>query len=442
MVITGVIKPPPEIRAVADRTALFVAKNGRAFEARIVNSDKGKTPKFAFLHDTSPFHAYYEERIRFHEEGGEEAADDKAEQEKQEKQEQQRKEEEEQKKKQEELQKKKEKAQKASALDPVARALLNQRSKISEARAAVEEAAKNEEAASEELVGVVPPPKLAFVSAAAPSNLSPVQLETIKLVAQFTALNGKGGPFLQQLAMREWNNPLFAFVQPRHAHFAYFSALVDGYRVLLSTWTNKGSVSDAEALPVAELAGSVSKCLDVAAYRAEYDRDGAERRREEMEANGGRGLSGSALIDWHDFVVVETIEFTIDEVVSMIPPPSQQAAAAVTEDIMEESDDEGEKIRVVPNYTPKVVSTQNVAEDTSRTHIIDPITGKSVALADMSEHMRIQLLDPKWAEERKKFVDKQKESNLVGGDVVASNISRFTQARGGLFGSSVRAPSF
>ena len=45
----GIIKPPPEIRAVVDRTALFVSKNGRAFELKILNSDKGKTTKFAFL---------------------------------------------------------------------------------------------------------------------------------------------------------------------------------------------------------------------------------------------------------------------------------------------------------------------------------------------------------------------------------------------------------
>ena len=77
MVISGVIRPPPEIRAVADKTALFVAKNGRAFEQRILNSDKGKTPKFAFLHATSPFNAYYEQKIRFHEEGGTEEEEEK-----------------------------------------------------------------------------------------------------------------------------------------------------------------------------------------------------------------------------------------------------------------------------------------------------------------------------------------------------------------------------
>ena len=70
MVIKGIIRPPPEIRAVADRTASYVAKNGRAFEQRILKSEKGKTPKFAFLQPTSPFHAYYEDKIKFYEEGG------------------------------------------------------------------------------------------------------------------------------------------------------------------------------------------------------------------------------------------------------------------------------------------------------------------------------------------------------------------------------------
>jgi hypothetical protein len=46
----------------------------------------------------------------------------------------------------------------------------------------------------------------------------------------------------------------------------------------------------------------------------------------------------------------------------------------------------------------------------------------------MSEHMRIQLLDPKWAEEKKKFLDKQKDSNFVQGDEIARNINSFAKA--------------
>jgi hypothetical protein len=43
--------------------------------------------------------------------------------------------------------------------------------------------------------------------------------------------------------------------------------------------------------------------------------------------------------------------------------------------------------------------------------------------------LRIQLLDPKWAEERKKFQEKQKDANLVGGDAMVANFSRLARER-------------
>jgi len=59
----------------------------------------------------------------------------------------------------------------------------------------------------------------------------------------------------------------------------------------------------------------------------------------------------------------------------------------------------------------------------------------------MTEHMRIQLLDPKWAAEKQRFMDKQKDSNLVEGEVIARSVDEFARSRGGvlgqhLFGSS------
>jgi hypothetical protein len=82
----------------------------------------------------------------------------------------------------------------------------------------------------------------------------------------------------------------------------------------------------------------------------------------------------------------------------------------------------GEKLKVVFNYQPCAVSTKEITGDASQTHIINPISGKSVPIADMPEHMRIQLLDPKWAKERNWFLEKQRETNFV--------------ARGNIYGSS------
>jgi splicing factor 3A subunit 1 len=399
MVVTGIIRPPLDIRAVADKTALFVSKNGRAFENRILNSEKGQTPKFAFLHDNSPFHAYYEDKIRFYQQGGTDEKKDKKEEEQQEE------------KKEEQLKlavirKPAQQAEKKSAHDPIAKALLRQRNNI---RSQYEQAEKDRKESKGDdnnkdqqptRVVITPPPPLHYVGITAPTNLTAAQVETIKLVAQFITLD-ESKNFLQNLTIREWNNPTFAFLQPRHAHFAYFSALADCYKYIVQAALKKGFKAKS----------SLQEYLDLAAYRAEYQLDAAERKQgdaEDDEANA---------IDWHDFVLVETIEFAKDERVQPLVMPLEV-------DEMQESDDDedGETIRVVPNYTPKVVASGQTS--ISQTHVIDPITGKSVPAAQTSEHMRIQLLDPKWAEEKKKFQEKQKESNLVAGDAIATNLSR------------------
>lgn len=62
--VTGVIIPPPDIRAIIDKTATFVAKNGASFEQKILNSEEGKTAKFNFMRLHDPYHAYYEYKIR------------------------------------------------------------------------------------------------------------------------------------------------------------------------------------------------------------------------------------------------------------------------------------------------------------------------------------------------------------------------------------------
>ena len=450
MVIAGIIRPPPEIRAVADKTASFVAKNGRAFESRILNSEKGRTPKFAFLQDTSPFHAYYEDRIQFYQGGGEDNNNNNnnnGDSSQQEKQESKKDADAKLKAQQKELKQQQKQQQKASALDPIAKVLLDQRKKIREEYERQQKELQEEEEEKKKKiqdgqeqpfvpppptrVGVTPPPSLRFVNITAPHSLSTVQVETIKLVAQFTALD-ESKNFLQSLTIREWHNPLFAFLQPRHTHFAYFSALTDCYKDILYQSHNNNSEKTPSLWPE-----SPQQCLEWAAYRSEYERHVLERQSNASNDFNNNDAAAGTSIDWHDFVVVETIDFAMDEIVA--PPPLPEpttttttaAAAAAnqkdkdTEEAMDESDDDDDDepaIRVVPNYTPKIVSATQT--DRSRTHVIDPITGKSVPVSDTTEHMRIQLLDPKWAQEKKKFQDKQKESNLVSGDVIASNISR------------------
>lgn len=474
MGIQGIIRPPPEIRAVADKTASFVAKNGRAFETRIMNSAKGKTPKFAFLHENSPFHAYYEDRIVFYANGGveepkkveEKASEDKAQTSVAENNDS----------KDSKVDETKEKvmARKAkSIIDPVARALLDQRSRINKAFDDSENSDDKNEEKPEEKETLIPPNQR-YTILVPPKDTSSSQLEILKLTAQYVAMSGIGGTFLRELTVREWNSPTWGFLQPRHSHYAYFTQLVEIYRQVLqesillhekethidkkksntksssllelskvkkmvgidSVTEEKGDVRDQISL-VEETAENISECLKHAAYHAEYDRYFEEKRRQEMDNDEG-GIGGASRIDWHDFVIVETIDFPVNEIVESLPPPPPPApvqSQTKRDDAMDESsdDEDGEKIKVVDNYAPKVVSAQAQFTSESRTHVIDPITGKSIRIEDMPEHMRIQLLDPKWAAEKAKFLEKQKDSNLVGGVDVARNMESFAKARTDIF---------
>ncbi|PWN39891.1 hypothetical protein IE81DRAFT_326065 [Ceraceosorus guamensis] len=60
----GVIYPPPDIRSIVDKTATFVARNGVQFEAKIRGDERANT-KFAFLNPEDAYHAYYRAKIQF-----------------------------------------------------------------------------------------------------------------------------------------------------------------------------------------------------------------------------------------------------------------------------------------------------------------------------------------------------------------------------------------
>merc|ERR1719161_1735480 len=57
--------------------------------------------------------------------------------------------------------------------------------------------------------------------------IAPMDMDIIKLTAQFVARNGQ--KFLIGLTQRESRNPQFDFLKPTHALFGYFTSLVDTY---------------------------------------------------------------------------------------------------------------------------------------------------------------------------------------------------------------------
>lgn len=300
-----------------------------------------------------------------------------------------------------------------------------------------------------------PPPALEF-SGGHPAGLSALDMDIMKLAAQYTALNGRD--FLSGLAQREQRNPQFDFLKPTHMLFSYFTALVDAYAklfqppsALLESVRNKST-----------LLGALEKSVGRWVWeRAEEER----KRREVREADAERSALQS--IDWYDFSVVETIEFDDDELyepAGMLPGFAATTGltqrANTDEDMdmdmdMDEDEDESrpshaaplltsvedtpadedeDDLHVVTDYKPRTAGQSK--DKAAPTMMVDPISGKAIAVDQMSEHMRVQLMDPRWRIEQQRFLDKQQETGYAEGSSIADSLKQFARQREDICGSA------
>ncbi|OZJ05568.1 hypothetical protein BZG36_01717 [Bifiguratus adelaidae] len=398
---TGIIYPPPDIRAIVDKTADFVARHGTQAEDRI--REQGRhNPKFAFMNPLDPYHAYYRNMIQDIKEG---------------------------------------KSTKKAVTKEI---------KMEDAQPAQKPIPKE-------------PPPFQFIAEMPAISLQDLQI--VKLTAQFVARNGR--QFMTELAQREARNYQFDFLRPTHSLHAFFNKLVKQYTYVLMA---------PKELTEALKRNSEDKyhILDKVKERAEFVAwQEAEKQKQEDEAEKEREAYAS--IDWHDFIVVDTVEFTeADESTELPPPmslielqnmsleqkrmsgmPDQLPAEAGEEDNemdIEEVDmdeDEEETVEQVPtaepeikvpevsstmkirnSYVPRVMAEKKKQEAMQ----ICPRCGQAIPASELAEHVRIELLDPKWKEQRLAAEAKNKDSNLLQeGQDVAKILKNFSSYRSDIF---------
>lgn len=317
-----------------------------------------------------------------------------------------------------------------------------------------------------------------------PSGLSALDVDIIKLTAQYTVANGK--EFLLGLAVREQRNPQFDFLKPTHMLFSYFTTLVDAYAKVLQP-----SEEQIERLKSKK---DRMKALECSVHRWEWNRSEEERKKNET-VHVDEERSAFQSIDWFDFTVVETIDFADDELYeqpgaskpmavvheedddmdtdmdedddhkitqgAMIPPPptmasmnnsyqhpipSSSSAMDVTYSAPNGSQNDASKyggggdmemdteaemdLNVVTDYAPRVAGSGPSGPLT----MVDPISGKIIPVDEMGEHMRVQLMDPRWRIEQKRFQDKQRETGYAEGGSIADSLKLFAKKRGDIFG--------
>ncbi|KAI4357688.1 hypothetical protein L6164_001622 [Bauhinia variegata] len=430
----GIIHPPPDIRTIVDKTSQFVAKNGPEFEKRIIANNTGNA-KFNFLNPSDPYHAYYQHRL------AEFRAQNQS------------------------------SAQESPSLPPDSAgpgaALSAQATENNEDALAA--AAKPDPSAQFRPVRkVLEPPEPEQYTVRLPEGITGEELDIIKLTAQFVARNGKS--FLTGLTSREVNSPHFHFLKPTHSMFTFFTSLVDAYSKVLMppkglTEKLKKSVSD------------MTTVLERCANRLEWERS-QDQARQKAEDEIEQERIQMAMIDWHDFVVVETIDFADDEDEELPPPMTleevirrskisteeidiiepgkevemdmDEEEAQLVEEGMRaaslEDTEDGKKneVRVTEDPEPPMRIVKNwkrpeeriPAERDPTKFVVSPITGELIPISEMSEHIRISLIDPKYKEQKERMFAKIRETTLAQDDEISRNIVGLARTRPDIFGTT------
>ena len=290
-----------------------------------------------------------------------------------------------------------------------------------------------------------------------PTAITAQELDIVKLTAQSVARNGR--TFLQLLTQREHRNTQFDFLKPMHILFPFFQQMVDAYsKVLIPERTLPERLSaERNAVPLI-----LNRCIHKFEYTRNKEREEAMRAAaEEDERNAMQ------LIDWHDFVIVETLTFTEDGsdcamplsstdllekitrgddqemIVQEMPAPPQDDGAVEMDEIDDEEvvgpvastviapGDSGE-MKIRRDYKGPSAETHGRQGDSAT--FLDPITGQQIGMGDVTEHMKVQLMDPLWKEKRDAQIAKgSRDSSFAPNEDLSRNLSAMAKKRTDIF---------
>lgn len=153
-------------------------------------------------------------------------------------------------------------------------------------------------------------------------NISAQDLEVVRLTALYVAKNGR--QFMTALSQREAGNYQFDFFRPNHSLHNFFQRMVDQYSTLLRAGGLDGEGGKAQQERIEELKQNVQNkfhVLERAKQRAAWSKYQDEQKQKKQEEVEKEKLA-YASIDWHDFVVVETVLFTEADDQTALPPPT------------------------------------------------------------------------------------------------------------------------
>jgi len=379
--VKDLIVPPPEVRAVIDKTAEFVAKMGDEFEKKVI-AQQGKEKKFSFLLVGSPYRKYYDLRVRELLEG------------------------------------------KEASKTAIPKALMDYKR---------QQQTRLDKLMLRDVPVIELPPPAEDVFTVNHPPMTSLDLDVIRITAQFVARNGMA--FMHGLSAREIRNPQFEFLNESHQLYPVFSNLVNAYtRVILLSPDLRAKLDACANNPHA----CVSSCMQ--RYQYESQERSKLKKRAKREAETRQMFSS---VDWDDFTVVETINFDPHatyaapfKVGEVAPIPALAATHVEHEEELHADEPVPAGIKIVTDYTRK--RKTEVIESAPKM-VKCPITGQQVEADKLSEHLRVVLLDPQWKKQKELLIGRAK---LSGPSVdIAASLADFVGKRPDLFGVTEQVES-
>eukprot|EP00051_Salpingoeca_urceolata_P010925 m.134236 g.134236 ORF g.134236 m.134236 type:complete len:661 (+) comp16912_c1_seq2:332-2314(+) len=303
-----------------------------------------------------------------------------------------------------------------------------------------------------------------------PPTIQAQDLDIVKLTAQFVAVNGRR--FLTELSRKEDRNYQFDFLKPHHGMFHTFTTLVEQYSKILRP---KKPLLD----KLKDLSLDPHKLLPTVKKGADYQKHAEDERLKRVAAADAEREEIMS-INWHDFVIVETLEFTGEDTNLPFPVPNPAALGARlieaekferqaklqpsgqdnTTDMDMDMDMDVEEDKPAPpaekpaapaapvvapapkvvkirQYDPKAAKEAKQQAPSGDHWVTSPLTGERILASKVSEHLRISLLDPRWREQKERMeAEKQKtiEQWAQGAVAVESNLKDIAARRTDIFG--------
>lgn len=464
----GIIVPPPEIRKIIDKAAELVGRYGSSIEATIQNEEKN-LPKFSFLREGDPYRPYYLQKAKENAKATIKIPSGQT---------QNLNEMDNEKflgrktgyntiKREDEDKKSNYNTSGLNTSDGINKSKKSLQIQ-DELRKIIEEKKMNKFMSYE----IKPPLKDQF-SISHP-NISSIDMDVIKITAQFVARNGQ--KFLTGLSEREIRNPQFDFLKPQHNLFGYFTYLVESYAKCLrkdENFWNKANLylNDRESI--------FKKATE--RYLWEKKQKEILKKKDAVDENERNQM---AQIDWFDFAIVEVIDFTEEELFNTVPIldendttvnmninsiqanvdilmkmnnlnnksiPIQFEEEKILDDTeyknntqnISQIDNLSQNIEIIPtedvpepgmkivkNYKRKAPENINAKKD----QVKCPLCKESILIDDWPQHIKIELLDPKWREIQKELSERKIEMSLAPNSDFVNYLSEFSRYRPDLFG--------